>query len=194
MTKTTTQHSVKKAITLLIALTFAFTGSAFADQWLHVKVEGGGDEQVTVNLPVSLIQAAAALIPAEVQADINSDVNIAIDDFEMDWNQLLDFWDEVKRAPEATFITVESGDETVNVRKEGDFVIIRTTEHTTEGAQVNVTFPLSVVDGLLSGPEGTLNFQAALDALAAHGPGNLVTVRDGDETVRIWIDNQNEAE
>lgn len=190
MTQHTARRSAMKIFPLMIALMLTLTGSALAEQWIHVKVEGNDSEKVTVNLPVSLMRAAAAMIPQEV----NDDINIAIDDFDMDWQQFLTFWDEVKQAPEATFVTVESDDETVKVRKEGDFVIVKTTEAGEHGAHVDVQFPLAVVDALLSGPEGTLNFEAALDALAEFGPGNLVTVRDGDETVRVWIDNQNEAE
>ena len=177
-----------KALSLILTLSLFFGGAAFAEQWVHVKVEGDGDERVTVNLPVSLMRAAAAMIPQEA----HDDIHVAIDDLEMDWNDLLAFWEEVKNAPEATFVTVESKDDTVNVRKEGDYVTVKTVEGS--GGQVDVKFPLAVIDALLSGPEGTLNFEAALDALADHGPGNLVTVRDGDETVRIWIDDNNLAE
>lgn len=180
----------KKTLTAALALFFLLTGSALAEHWIHVKVEGAGDERVTVNLPVSLMQAAAAMIPQEV----DDDVHIAIDDLDMSWDDLLAFWQEVKAAPEATFVTVESQDESVVVRKEGEFVLVQTLEGHENGAQVDVKFPMAVVDALLSGPEGTLDFEAALDALAAFGPGNLVTVRDGDETVRVWIDDRNEAE
>ncbi len=180
-----------KALFLLLALTLTFSGSALADHWIHVEVKNpSADEHVTVNLPLSLMQAAAHLIPQEV----DEDVHIAIDDLDMSWSELLAFWQEVKNAPEATFVTVQSKDETVNVRKEGDYVFVRTTESTAAGTKVDVKFPLAVIDALLSGPEGTLNFQGALQALADFGPGNLVTVQDGDETVRVWIDDQNEVE
>ena len=183
-----TQFNAKKIFPVLIALMLAFTGTAMADQWIHVKVESGDDENVTVNLPVSLMRAAVAMIPQEV----NEDIDIAIDDLDMNWSEFLTFWDEVKNAPEATFVTVESNDETIKVRKEGDFVVVKTVEGS--DTEIDVQFPLAVVDALLSGPEGTLDFEAALDALADFGPGNLVSIRDGDETVRVWIDNQNEAE
>jgi hypothetical protein len=173
---------------LLMAITFA--GAAAADHWIHIKVEDGDEERVTVNLPVSLLSAAAAMIPDEVQEE----ARIEIDELDMDWSDLMTFWQEVKNAPEATFVTVETKDETVKVRKEGQFVTVRTTERGDSGAEVDVTLPLAVIDGLLSGPEGTLNFQAALEALVAYGPGNLVSVRDGDETVRIWIDDRNETD
>lgn len=180
-----------KALFLLLALTLIFSGSALADNWIHVKVENANNEEyVTVNLPLSLMQAAVNMIPQ----DINDDVHIAIDDLDMSWSELRAFWKEVKTAPEATFVTVQSRDETVKVRKEGDFVFVRTTESSAEGAQIDVQFPLAVIDSLLDAPDGKLNFQGAMQALADFGPGNLVTVRDGDETVRIWIDGQNEVD
>ena len=130
------------------------------------------------------------MIPDEVEAD----AQIAIDDLDMEWQDLMNLWNELRDAPEATFVTVESRDETVKVRKEGDFLVVKTTESNARGTQVDMQFPLAVVDALLSGPQGTFNFQGALQALADYGPGNLISVRDGDQTVRVWIDNQNEAD
>ncbi len=180
-----------KTLFALTLLALTFTGTAAADQWIHLKVENQLDEElVTVNLPFSMLHAAVAMIPEEVKAE----GEIAIDDLDMDWNDLMALWAEIKNAPEATFVTVETRDEHVVVKKEGDFVLVKTTERSEHGADVDVKFPLTVVDALLSGPEGTFDFAAAIEALAAHGPGELVTVRDGDETVRVWIDDRNETD
>ena len=180
-----------KTLSLLLLLALTFTGTALADQWIHVKVENASDDElVTVNLPFSLMSAAVAMIPEDFKAE----GEIAIDDLDMDWQELMDLWSEVRDAPDSTFVTVESKDEKVVVRKEGDFVMIKTTESSERGADVDVKFPLAVVDALLSGPEGTFDFEAAIAALSDFGPGELVTVRDGDETVRVWIDDQNEAD
>ena len=178
---------------LLLALT---TTTAFAsEKWIHIKVEeGDGDEQVTVNLPLSLISAAAALIPEEARDEAHREMTIALDDLHLEWSELMNFWDQVRNAPEATFVTVQTRDEKVRVRKEGDYVLVETTETSDRGTEVNVKFPLAVIDALLSGPEGSLNFEAALNALAEEGDGHIVSVRDGDDTVRIWIDDKNEAE
>ena len=173
----------------LLALVLA--GAAAADPWIHIKVENQHDEElVTVNLPFSMLHAAVAMIPADVKAD----GRVAIDDLDMDWNELMNLWGEIKNAPEATFVTVETRDESVVVKKEGDFIKIRTTESTDYGADVDVKLPLTVVDALLSGSEGAFDFTAAIEALAAYGPGELVSVRDGDETVRVWIDDRNETD
>ncbi len=182
------RHKTLFALTLL---TLTFTGAAAADQWIHLKVENTQDDElVTVNLPFSMLHAAVAMIPEEVKAE----GEIAIDELDMDWNELMALWGEIKNAPEATFVEVETPDEKVVVKKEGEFVLIKTTERSEDGANVDVKFPLTVVDALLSGPEGTFDFAAALQALADYGPGELVTVRDGDETVRVWIDDRNESE
>lgn len=179
----------KTLLTLLI-LTFALCGVAAAENWIHMRVEGDDDEEVTVNLPVCLVSAAAAMIPAEV----NEEARIEIDDLDMDWNELMAFWQAVRDSPEATFVTVETRDETVKVRKEGNYLLVKTTEMTDEGDDVDVRLQLSVVDALLSGPEGTLDFQAAIDALVAEGTGDLVSIKSDDETMRIGIDDRNESE
>ncbi len=181
----------RQAFTIALLLAFTFTGAAVAsDEWIHVQIDGKHDERVSVNLPLSLVSAAVAMMPEE----FHHESHIAIDELDMSWEDMMNLWSEVKDSPDATYVTVESADETVVVRKEGEFVVVKTTEQSEHGANVDVKFPIAVIDALFSGPEGTLNFQAAVQALADHGPGNLVTVRDGDETVRVWIDNQNEAD
>ena len=180
-----------KALFALLLLTLSFTGAAAADQWIHVKVENHDDDElVTVNLPFTLLNAAVAMISEEIKAE----GELELDELDMDWNELMTLWGEIKNAPEATFVTVATQDEKVVVKKEGEFVRVQTTERSEDGADVDVKFPLTVVDALLSGPEGTFDFVAAIEALADYGPGELVTVRDGDETVRVWIDDRNETD
>lgn len=188
---------MKRAIKISLIALFALSATAAfaADKWIHIKVDGDHDEQVTVNLPLSLLSAAAALIPDDVQHQVNHEIEVALDDVHFRWEDLMKFWREVRNAPEATFVTVQTRDEKVEVKKEGDFMLVRTTEVTSrKGTDINVKFPLAVVDALLSGPEGTLNFEAALNALAEQGDGHIVSVRDEEATVQIWIDEQNEAE
>ncbi len=181
----------RKSLICFLMVALAWTGTALADQWIHVEVENPRDDEVVkINLPFSLMNAAVAMIPEDVKAD----GHLAIDDLDMDWQELMALWREIKDAPDATFVTVESRDEKVEVKKSGEYVLIKTTESTEHGSDVDVKFPLAVVDALLSGPEGTFDFAAALQALSDYGPGELVTVRDGDETVRVWIDDQNEAD
>lgn len=184
----------KTSAPLAVLFSIFLAGSAMADQWLHVKVEGSGDERVTVNLPLSLMEAAVAMIPEEVTTDLEGEIQVAIDDVDMDWQDLRNFWQSVKDTPEATFATVETQNETVEVKKEGAYLKIRTTELRGNGADVDVQLPLAVVDALFSGPDGTINFAAAVRALAEEGDGHLVQIKDGDETVRVWIDDNDTAD
>ena len=186
-------YNRRKALSIFLALTFVLAGATFADteKWIHVRVDGDDDETVTVNLPLSLVNAAAALIPAEV----NQEAELALDDLEIGWSDLRTFWQAVKDAPEATFVTVQTRDETVEVKKQGEYLLVRTTEQrTADGAEVDVKFPPAVVDALFSGPDGKLDFEAAIQALADEGDGHLVSVRERDQTVRVWIDHQNEVD
>ncbi len=185
----------KLSIVSAVLISWMVSASAFAsDQWLHVKIEGDGDERVTVNLPLSLMEAALNMIPEDVNAEVNNEIQVAIDDVDMSWQDLRAFWQSLKDSPEATFATVETRDEKVAVKKEGEYLLVKTTEVRNGGSEIDVQLPMAVVDGLFSGPEGTLNFSAAIQALADHGGGHLVSIRDGNENVRIWIDDQNEAD
>lgn len=191
----------KAASTFAAALfSLSIATASFADtsqQWLHVKVEGADSERVSVNLPLALVESALALIPEDFTQEMEGEIQVAIDDVNMDWKDLRAFWQSVKDTPEATFATVETKDERVVVKKEGRFLKVKTTESGENGTHVDVQLPIAVVDALFSGPEGTLNFPAAVKALAEqaeNGSGHLVQVRDGDETVRVWIDNNDTAE
>jgi hypothetical protein len=76
------------------------------------------------------------------------------------------------------------------VSKSGDLLLIRVREDGDE-EKVEVKIPIAVVDALLSAPDGKLNLAAAIKALGEHGHGDLVTVRDRESHVRIWIDGAN---
>ena len=162
-----------------------------ADLWFHVTVREttGNAENVTVNLPISLVESALSLIPAEEMKN----GSIVIDSKEFDATKLRQLWQEVKNAPDMTYVTVQSNDETVKVAKENGYLVARTTERGGSGANVHARIPLSVVDALLSGDANTLDLKAALAALVDEGEGELVTVSDDSSHVRVWIDSNPEA-
>lgn len=193
--KTTAQSTSfkNKALTLALGATLCFASLAAADvngKWIHVKVDGKDKEQVSINLPVSFALSALAMVPAEAQME---DGNIKIDGHDFDWSKMRAMWEEVKKAPEATFVTIQSADENIAVSKENGFLLVRTTEKTAKGANVDVKLPLAVVDALLSGPDGTLNVAAALEELSRLQDGHILSVESEDETVKIWIDGNAEA-
>jgi len=55
---------------------------------------------------------------------------------------------------------------------------------------VDIRVPLEVADALFSGPTNELNVAAALDLLAKHKEMELVSVKDSENTVRVWMNTK----
>ena len=160
------------------------------DLWIHVKVHGADKgEKVTINLPLSVIEKSSGLIPA----DARSSGRIQIDKEDLSKAELRQIWDEVRRQPDATFVTVEEVDGNVRVAKQGDYLMVHANDRGGKKENVQVRIPTAVVNALLSGEGDQFNISAAIQALARHGEGELVTVTGDDETVRIWVDGAAEA-
>jgi hypothetical protein len=183
----------KAAIPALLAFSLLAARVSAADLWLHVKVHDAKDDShVTVNLPLSMVEKTAALIPS----DARHSGRIRIDDKDMDVAQLRRMWDEVKNRPDATYVTVDDKDGKVRIAKRGDYLhVVAQDRNGHHGRQedAEVKIPLEVVSALLSGPGDEMNVGAAIQALARRGEGELVTVNGDAETVRIWVDSASET-
>ncbi len=174
------------AILLLTAV-----GVSAQERWFHVHVTEGGENAatVTVNLPLTLIETALKLVPTQV----GKEMHVEFSEAGIDLDDLRDFWREMRDTDDATFVTVESNDATVRVAKEGDFLVAKTIERGEDGAQVDVRFPFAVIEALFSEDGDELDLAAAIRALAEYTDGDIVTVKDGDTSVRVWVDDQNES-
>jgi len=190
--KNPTQRT-RPAILAAIALFLAAAPGVYAqERWFHVRVTEGGSEptNVAVNLPLSLLEAAIQLIPEHVQHEMDLELNEV--DFEIE--DLRKFWQDVRDLDDATFVTVESPDETVRIAKEGELLVARTVERTEEGTQVDVRFPFAVLDAMFQGTaEHEVDLVGAVRALAEYGDGDIVQVEDGETRVRVWVDDRNET-
>jgi hypothetical protein len=166
-------------------------GSLLAsDHWLHVKIDSTDDEgeEVRVNIPLNLVETLLPMIDAE---PLHHGI-LELEDIDLEGIDPRALLQALRDTPDSDFVTVKSKKESVRVAKEGDFLIVRVEEARGEGENVLVKFPMTVVDALLSGTEGDgLNIMAAIDALGSYKGGDLVTVQDGDQYVRIWIDSSN---
>jgi len=110
-------------------------------------------------------------------------------------SELREIWADLRKHPDATFISVDEVDSKVRVAKIRGNLVVRAHE---KGAgrdeQVEMKIPGAVVDALLSSPGDQLNVGAAMKALARQGEGEIVTVTGDGETVRIWIDASSEGQ
>ncbi len=187
----TRKTSYRFIIAAAAILLLTAAGLSAQERWFHVRVTEGGENaaNVTVNLPLTLIETALKLVPTQV----GKEMHVEFSEAGIDLDDLRDFWREMRDTDDATFVTVESNDATVRVAKEGDFLVAKTVERGEGGAQVDVRFPFAVIEALFSEDGDELDLAAAIRALAEYTDGDIVTVKDGDTSVRVWVDDQNES-
>ena len=198
------------AVAFLIAPVMAqetSTAPAKSEPWIHVRVESKEDhgETVRVNVPVEM---AEKVLPAIHQNNLH-DGKVRFDSGHMnDDVDLRAILDAVRSARDGEYVTVQSRDSNVRVAKNAGYLYVHVTDKsetkkaakeakeaakstTGQESKVDVKVPLKVVDALLSAGKDELDILAALKALSAHGDTELVTVKDAENTVRVWIDSKN---
>jgi hypothetical protein len=161
-------------------------GAAATGAWVHVRVdEPARKSKVSVNLPVSVVEAALQAAPEKVVSKGRirlgghggNDLSVA---------DLRRAWSELRATGDAEFATVEDEEETVRVARAGNLVLVHVEKPAGREA-VRVEVPIEVVDALLSGEGDELNIRAAFAELQKRR-GDIVRVRDEKSTVRVWID------
>jgi predicted lipid carrier protein YhbT len=170
------------------------TSSAAAEKgerWLHVRVisTDGKGETVRVNVPLEL---AEKVLPAvnhdrlhagKVRIDRSDDVDLRA------------LMEAIRTAKEGEYVTVEDHDNDVRVAKQGNHLTIHVLDKSgSKKPQVEVKVPVKVIDALLSSGKEELDLLAALHTLGAEGDTELVSVKDSESTVRVWLDSKNVAD
>ena len=178
-----------------------------SEQWIHVRVESKEDrgETVRVNVPIEM---AEKVLPA-IHQDNLRDGKVRIDCDKMNKDvDLRAILDAVRSSRDGEYVTVQSSENNVRVAKSGGYLYVHVTDKSDgkkSGAksgkagekdaghesEVEVKVPMKVVDALLSAGKDELDIVAALKALSAHGDTELVTVKDDENTVRVWVDSKN---
>ena len=186
----------RTALALILAAAMALPTFADAkdkkkgDQpWLHIEVveDDGDGANVKINLPLSLAQIAlemASKMEGEVLIDGG---HIQIENCDISVRDMRRLWAELKDAGDADFVTVEEKDERIEIFRRGDSVFVNV-DSLDGDEKVRMEVPVALVDALLSGEGESLNVAAAITQLEAAGPGDIVTIQDGRDFVRIWID------
>jgi len=180
---------------------------ASRDRWLHVRVisSDANSETVRINLPLEL---AEKVLPA-VNRDRLHDGKVRIDNGRNNVD-LRTIVDAIRTTGDGEFVTVQKDDCDVRVAKENNHLIVHVVdkclhencknekgEHDKAGArksQVEIKVPMKVIDALFSAGKDELDLVAALHALSAQGDTELVSVKDHENTVRVWLDSKNVTE
>jgi hypothetical protein len=165
-----------------------------SDRWIHVRVlnQEAKGETVRVNVPLEL---AEKVLPTISHRNFhNGRVTIGAHAHDVDFRALLE---AVRTSRDGEFVTVESRENDVRVAKQEGYLVVHVQGHG-ERAQrnhrVEVRMPLVVVNALLSGPNDELDLVAGIHALATQPDMELVTVQDGENTVRVWLDSKNSTD
>ncbi len=185
-------------VAVMGALAVKRASAATPEKFIHVRVnDSSKGEMVSVNLPLSL---AEKVIPTIHNGNLhNGKVTIGnMEAHDVDVRALLA---AVANSPDNEFVTVKEKDQEVHVAKsKGNFIIhvIDTRADSDKkdqkgGQKVDITIPISVVNALVPNDKQELDLVAAIHALSDASEALLVTVHDGTQDVRIWIDSQNDG-
>ncbi len=178
------------AIAALVA-TLACGAAAAGDAWIHVKIDGGpGAENLEINLPLSFVES---MVPAIEDENLRGG-KLYLDRDEVDAVRLRQFLVALRDAPDSEFVTLRDRDDAVRVAKERGYLLIHVDGRRGGDERVRVRVPMPIVEALVAdaSDDGALDVVGALRALARHPGEELVTVEDGGQTIRIWIDERSE--
>jgi len=171
------------------------TTSLSKDRWLHVRVISSDNkgETVRVNVPLEL---AEKVLPAIHQERIH-DGKVKIDNAHVNDVDFRALVEAIRTTKDGEFVTVQSNDCDVRVAKQDNHVIIHVVDKDVHEkgevrkSQVEIKVPMKVVDALFSAGKDELDLVAALHALSTQGDTELVSVKDHENTVRVWLDSKN---
>jgi hypothetical protein len=163
--------------------------STHAERWLHVRVVSSNskDETVRVNVPLSL---AETVLPA-INHDRLHDGKVRLGCMDCDGVDIRTLFNAVRNTKDGEFVTVESKDADISVaKKDGQFLVHVHDKDKPKASQVEVKVPMKVVEALLSAGKDELDVVAGLHALENQGDMELVSVKDEDSTIRVWMDSK----
>ena len=164
--------------------------TASRDRWLHVRVDNpeSKDEIVRVNVPLEL---AEKVLPTIDKNQLHNG-RVKVDHFDcngVDFHALLN---AVRDSKDGEFVTVQSKEQDVRVAKQNNYFLVHVLDkENSKKSAVEVKIPMKVVDALFSAGKDEVDLVAGLHALAQQGDTELVSVKDHDQTVRVWLDSKN---
>ena len=177
------------------------------DRWLHVRVinPDSKDETVKVNVPLEL---AEKVLPA-INHDRLHNGKVRFEEIDHHGVDIHAILDALRTSKDGEFVTVQDHDNDVRVAKQNGYMFVHVYEHAEHvsdadqsekdhaqkhhgrKSEVEVKIPMKVVDALFSSGKDELDLVAGLRALAAQGDTELVSVKDHENTVRVWLDSKN---
>src|ERR1700681_3577935 len=109
--------------------------AAAADLWLHIDVNGKGD-QANINLPLSMVRNMAPML--EDKGHGHGSKRIHVRDHDLSVSELRQPGREISNAPDANYITVKDKDSDVHIGKQGDYLRLKAADRGADGENVDI--------------------------------------------------------
>lgn len=182
------------ALATLAALAAALPAAGLergGEPWLHLAVDEAppGGARVRINLPLGLVEAVLALVPAAEARE----VRVVLDDAEVPLAELETAWRRLGHRS-GTLLTVDEPRHRTVVSRRGGNLVIDSHDRRRGDERVVTRISAPVVDALLAGPGDTLDLAGAVRALATAGAGEIAADTDDGDRVRIWVDRSPEPQ
>jgi hypothetical protein len=164
--------------------------SGHGERWLHVRVisTNSKGETVRVNVPLDM---AEKVLPA-IDHDRLHNGKVRIGCMDCDGVDVRTLFEAVRTAKDGEYVTVQSNDADISVmKKDGQMLVHVHDKNRSKDSRIEVKVPMKVVEALLSGTKDELDIVAGLHALAGQGDVELVSVKDNENTIRVWLDSKN---
>ena len=145
-------------------------------------------ETVRVNVPLDM---AEKVLPA-IDHDRLHNGKVRIGCMDCDGVDVRTLFEAVRTAKDGEYVTVQSNDADISVmKKDGQMLVHVHDKNRSKDSRIEVKVPMKVVEALLSGSKDELDIVAGLHALAGQGDVELVSVKDDENTIRVWLDSKN---
>ena len=172
------------AIAAVLVLVAGLALAAEETRWVNVHVtENTEGTNVEVHLPLNLV--LSVLKSVDVDNFHRGQIDLEIDDADIDWIEVMA---AVRDAPDGQYVTVDSPDAKVNVRKQAGTLFIDVDEVDGENARIKVTLPVEFMDALTISDDSQIDVATLLESFESFPSGDIVTVESDEANVRVWIE------
>ena len=145
---------------------------------------------ISISVPLEL---AEKVLPA-IDHDRLHNGKVRVGNVECDGVDVRALLDAVRTSKDGEFVTVQKKDADISVAKKEGQLLVHVMDKNHKDSRVEVKVPMKGVGALLSGDKDELDVVAALHVLAAQGDMELVSVKDDENTVRVWVDSKSQGE
>jgi len=173
---------------IIVAGMMLLAGMVLAEEptrWINVHVLDLGDNtKVDVRVPLSLVSVALDCVKTDQLS--NGKLKLKFDDTDVDFKAI---WQELRKHDNTDFVKVDSPEANVTVSRKGALMLVNVVEKAEKDAgTIEVKIPVTLMDALAKSEKDEIDLKAFVAELSKMTSGDLVTVKQKDAEVRIWIE------